>query len=133
MAVVLIARFVAVLRSVAGFIAGANRMPFANFMIADSAGAVAWALFYGLGAFRLGKGVEEFVRPFLGDLNSCFGQSDVGAVAKQQRISVPIPTQKPMAPPSIAPNMAERRMEREGQPNGLASPFWFSSLPVQLA
>jgi len=65
-------------------------MPFANFMIADSAGAVAWALFYGLGAFHLGKGVEEFVRPFLGDLNSCFGQSDVGAVAKQQRISVPI-------------------------------------------
>ena len=64
MAVVLIARFVAVLRSVAGFIAGANRMPFANFMIADSAGAVAWALFYGLGAFHLGKGVEEFARPF---------------------------------------------------------------------
>ena len=53
MAVVLIARFVAVLRSVVGFIAGANRMPFANFMIASSAGAVAWALFYGLGAYYL--------------------------------------------------------------------------------
>ena len=39
MVVVLIARFVAVLRSVVGFIAGANRMPFANFMIANSAGA----------------------------------------------------------------------------------------------
>jgi membrane protein DedA with SNARE-associated domain len=58
--VVLIARFVAVLRSVVGFIAGANRMPFANFIIANSAGAVAWALFYGLGAYYLGKGVEEF-------------------------------------------------------------------------
>jgi hypothetical protein len=44
-----------VLRSVVGFIAGANRMPFANFMIANSAGAVAWALFYGLGAYYLGK------------------------------------------------------------------------------
>ena len=64
MVVVLIARFVAVLRSVVGFIAGANRMPFANFMIANSAGAVAWALFYGLGAYYLGKGVEEFARPF---------------------------------------------------------------------
>jgi hypothetical protein len=53
-----------VLRSVVGFIAGANRMPFANFMIANSAGAVAWALFYGLGAYYLGKGVEEFARPF---------------------------------------------------------------------
>jgi len=62
--VVLIARFVAVLRSVIGFIAGANRMPFANFMIANSAGAMAWALFYGLGAYYLGKGVEEFARPF---------------------------------------------------------------------
>src|SRR6516164_5167761 len=52
MVVVLIARFVAVLRSVVGFIAGANRMPFANFMIANSAGSVVWALFYGLGAVR---------------------------------------------------------------------------------
>ncbi len=41
MLVVLIARFVAVLRSVVGFIAGANRMPFAKFMIANSASAVA--------------------------------------------------------------------------------------------
>jgi membrane protein DedA with SNARE-associated domain len=39
-------------------------MPFANFMIANSAGAMAWALFYGLGAYYLGKGVEEFARPF---------------------------------------------------------------------
>ncbi len=37
MVVVPIARFVAVLRSVVGFIAGANQMPFANFMIANSA------------------------------------------------------------------------------------------------
>jgi membrane protein DedA with SNARE-associated domain len=43
MLVVLVARFVAVLRSVVGFIAGANRMPFTKFMIANSAGAVVWA------------------------------------------------------------------------------------------
>lgn len=64
MVVVLIARFVAVLRSVVGFIAGANRMPVASFMIANSAGAIAWALFYGLGAYYLGKGVEQFAKPF---------------------------------------------------------------------
>ena len=63
MAVVLVARFVAVLRSVVGFIAGANRMPFARFMIANTAGAVGWALFYGLGAYYLGKSIEEFARP----------------------------------------------------------------------
>ena len=62
--VVLIARFVAVMRSVVGFIAGANRMPFTNFMIANSAGAAGWALFYGPGAYYLGKGVEEFAKPF---------------------------------------------------------------------
>jgi membrane protein DedA with SNARE-associated domain len=62
MLVVLVARFVAVLRSVVGFIAGANRMPFTKFMVA--VGAVAWALFYGLGAYYFGKGVEGFARPF---------------------------------------------------------------------
>jgi membrane protein DedA with SNARE-associated domain len=45
--VVLIARFVAGLRSVVGLIAGANRMPFVRFMIANSAGEIVWALFYG--------------------------------------------------------------------------------------
>jgi hypothetical protein len=33
-------------------------------VIANSAGAVGWALFYGLGAYYLGKGVEEFAPPF---------------------------------------------------------------------
>src|SRR3984957_20157314 len=64
MLVVLVARFVAVLRSVVGFIAGANRMLFGKFMIANSAGAVLWAMFYGFGAYYFGKGVEEFARPF---------------------------------------------------------------------
>ena len=32
--------------------------------IANSAGATAWALFYGLGAYYLGRGVEQFARPF---------------------------------------------------------------------
>jgi membrane protein DedA with SNARE-associated domain len=38
-------------------------MPFANFMMANSAGAGTWALFYGLGAYYLGKGVEKVARP----------------------------------------------------------------------
>ena len=63
MVVVLIARFVAVLRSVIGFIAGANRMLFAKFMIANSTGAVAGHCSTGL-EHIIGKGVEEFARPF---------------------------------------------------------------------
>ncbi len=39
-------------------------MAFAKFLIANSASAVVWALFYGLGAYYFGKGVEEFARPF---------------------------------------------------------------------
>ena len=36
----------------------------ANFTIANGVGAMAWALFYGLGAYYLGRGVEQFARPF---------------------------------------------------------------------
>jgi membrane protein DedA with SNARE-associated domain len=39
-------------------------MPFANFVIANGASAVAWAFSYGLGAYYLGKGAEELARPF---------------------------------------------------------------------
>jgi membrane protein DedA with SNARE-associated domain len=81
MSVVLIARFVAVLRSVIGFIAGANQMPFANFMIANSAGAVAWALFYGLGAYYLGKGVEDGTNFRPGTDRHHSGRSDFAAAA----------------------------------------------------
>jgi membrane protein DedA with SNARE-associated domain len=61
--VVLVARFVAVLRSIAGFVAGASRMSVARFLVANSAGAVAWALIDGLAGFYLGKGFEKFARP----------------------------------------------------------------------
>lgn len=61
--VVLVARFVAVLRSLAALIAGASRMPFANFMIANTAGAIGWVLFYGLAAYYLGKEIEHYAMP----------------------------------------------------------------------
>jgi hypothetical protein len=104
-------------------------MPFANFMIANSAGAVAWALFYGLGAYHLGKRVEELARPFLGDLNSCFGQSDVEAAVKRQRISVPIANPEAMVPPSIAPNSGKGSPAASPAHSGSAR-FRFSSLDV---
>ncbi len=62
-AVVLVARFVAVLRSMAGFVAGASRMSVPKFMVANGAGAAAWALIDGLAGFYLGKGFEKFARP----------------------------------------------------------------------
>jgi membrane protein DedA with SNARE-associated domain len=61
--VVLAARFVAVLRSMVGLVAGASRMPVENFMLANFGGAVAWPLLFGLAAFYLGQVVEKFARP----------------------------------------------------------------------
>ena len=61
--VVVIARFVAVLRSIAGFVAGASRMSVASFMLANGAGAVAWTVVDGVAGFYLGRGFEEFARP----------------------------------------------------------------------
>jgi membrane protein DedA with SNARE-associated domain len=61
--IVLAARFVAVLRSMVGLVAGASRMPVASFMLANFGGAVAWPLMFGLVAFYLGEAGEKFARP----------------------------------------------------------------------
>jgi len=61
--VVLAARFVAVLRSMVGLVAGASRMPVASFMLANLGGALAWPFLFGVLAFYLGKAVEQFARP----------------------------------------------------------------------
>src|SRR6516164_322422 len=64
MVVVLIARFVAVLRFGRRVHCGSKPDAVRQLHNCHSAGAVAWALFYGLGEYYLGKGVEEFARPF---------------------------------------------------------------------
>ena len=61
--IVVIARFVPVLRSVAGLLAGANRMPWKPFLLANIAGAIAWAMIYGVAAYLLGKEVERLAGP----------------------------------------------------------------------
>jgi membrane protein DedA with SNARE-associated domain len=54
-AVVFCARFIAVLRSLSGFLAGANRMPWPRFVVFDAAGGTLWAAMYGGGAYLLGS------------------------------------------------------------------------------
>ena len=58
-AVVLVARYVAVLRSLASLLAGANRMDPRRFAICTSLGAAAWAATYGFGAYALGRRLAE--------------------------------------------------------------------------
>src|SRR5262249_61596945 len=52
--VVFFGRFIAVLRVLAAFLAGVNRMEWRTFLVANAAGGVLWSLVYGLGAYMFG-------------------------------------------------------------------------------
>ena len=71
--IIIAGRFVPVLRAIAAILAGANRMPWRNFMLANVAGAVAWATVFGLAAYYLGRQVERLA-------GSMFVVVGVGAV-----------------------------------------------------
>ena len=57
--IVIVAQFVPVLRTIAGIMAGANRMPWPQFLVANVFGAFAWAIFFGSAAYTLGRQVER--------------------------------------------------------------------------
>jgi len=57
--IILLAQFVPGLRSIAGILAGANRMPWQRFMVANVIGAILWATFYGIAVYSLGREVER--------------------------------------------------------------------------
>ncbi len=61
--VVIISRFVVVLRTLAALLAGANRMRWDTFMIANVAGSVAWSAIYGVGAYYLGHEAKQLAGP----------------------------------------------------------------------
>jgi membrane protein DedA with SNARE-associated domain len=63
--IVFIARFVPLLRSLAGILAGANRMPWLPFMLANVVGAFAWAAVFGFAAYLLGHEVEHVAGPLM--------------------------------------------------------------------
>jgi len=62
--VVVISRFVALLRQLAGLVAGATRMKWARFMTANILGSVLWAGIYGYGAAVLGETLKRVEGPF---------------------------------------------------------------------
>jgi membrane protein DedA with SNARE-associated domain len=63
--IIVVARFVPVLRALAGILAGANRMPWRGFLLANAAGAFAWAAFFGFAAYMLGRQVERIAGPMV--------------------------------------------------------------------
>jgi membrane protein DedA with SNARE-associated domain len=63
--IIIIAQFIPVLRSVAGILAGANRMPRGPFLVTNIIGAVLWATFFGLAAYSLGRQIERVAGPMV--------------------------------------------------------------------
>jgi membrane protein DedA with SNARE-associated domain len=57
--IMIVAQFVPVMRAIAGILAGANRMPRYTFMMTNIIGACAWASFFGIAAYFLGRQVEK--------------------------------------------------------------------------
>ena len=57
--VVFFGRFIALLRSVAAFLAGANHMALGRFFAFHATGAIAWAALFGLGGYFLGDEAER--------------------------------------------------------------------------
>ena len=53
--VVFLGRFVALLRILAAFLAGVNRMPWRAFLIANASGGIIWAAVFGVGGYFFGK------------------------------------------------------------------------------
>lgn len=61
--VVIVSRFVMVVRTVAALLAGANHMPWRRFMLANVIGSFAWATLYGYGAYALGHAAKHIAGP----------------------------------------------------------------------
>src|SRR6266567_8826520 len=53
--VVFFGRFVALLRILAAFLAGVNRMPWRAFLISNASGGIIWAAVFGIGGYFFGK------------------------------------------------------------------------------
>lgn len=75
---VLVGRFITLLRTLAPFVAGANRMPWRRFAPFNAAGGVLWATVYGIAAYWLGKGAHG-VMGRAGVLLAVLGIAAIGA------------------------------------------------------
>ena len=62
-AVVFVGRFVALLRTFAALLAGANRMPWGRFLFWNALGGVTWACGYGLAAYSAGRMIGRIEGP----------------------------------------------------------------------
>jgi membrane protein DedA with SNARE-associated domain len=57
--VVFFGRFIPITRILAAFLAGANRMPWRRFLLANAAGGILWATVLGLSAYMFGEAIRQ--------------------------------------------------------------------------
>lgn len=62
--VVFLGRFIAILRSLAACLAGANLMTWPRFLAFNALGGIIWASAYGFGAYTLGTAIHRLLGPF---------------------------------------------------------------------
>src|SRR5579884_1235134 len=58
-AIIIAAQFIPIMRTLAGILAGANRMPRHYFLVTNFVGASVWAAFFGVASYYLGRQVER--------------------------------------------------------------------------
>lgn len=63
--IVFIAQFIPILRTFAGLFAGANVMPWRDFLFANVVGSILWAAMYGSAAYELGREFERLEGPLV--------------------------------------------------------------------
>jgi membrane protein DedA with SNARE-associated domain len=61
--VVFFGRFVAILRTFAALLAGANRMPWRSFLLWNASGGIAWTSLYGFAAYLMGDASKRISGP----------------------------------------------------------------------
>jgi membrane protein DedA with SNARE-associated domain len=78
--VVFLGRFVALLRTFAAVLAGANRMPWHSFLLWNALGGAGWTALYGFGAYGLGEGARRLSGPIGIGLGVAGGMALLAAV-----------------------------------------------------
>lgn len=61
--VVFFGRFVAILRTFAAFLSGANLMHWRRFLLFNALGGIVWSVIFGLGGYLLGTQIERLSQP----------------------------------------------------------------------
>lgn len=61
--VVFFGRFIAILRTLAALLAGANRMFWPRFLLFNATGGILWATLFGFGAYLFGTAIDRYAGP----------------------------------------------------------------------